>query len=485
MKRLLIYLALVLLIMPLKAQKRDSKSVAMVGATTTIAEGIYAVGYNPALLAFQKDKPFMLQLGGLDFGMGNNYISMAGMSTLSGDTLDNDEKTFIINRLQNSGGLAFNVNGQIALPGINFTSGNMAVTSNIMYFSSYTLPAGMARLMLEGNASNPVIDMTLNYEIMAVSETAFSFAIPFESFALGLSLKYLQGLLYMGIDPDSSQANFVTTPTSVYGSGRYYLRSGVGGSGYALDIGLATKDLNGMRFGVSLINALGMIKWNEPSSFKDILAGKDNKFGNSDDLWHLKWGGTPLTDSVSVVYTYSIDSLRADNLSSGSIFNSSSEVVYNLDEDNKPKPFNVRYPAIFRIGGSYRKDDLLISSDLTTGFEDRLYTNSRWRWAIAAELYRFPLIPMRMGFAWEGLDRTELGMGVGFYGGPVMIDIGFAFKHGMWIHSMKGLNLSVGFTMTGFQGRQDKAKSAPSGPSPIPEDLLPSEDQKQDTTNGK
>ena len=115
MKRLLIYLALVLFIIPLKvkAQKRDSRSVAMVGATTTIAEGIYAVGYNPALLAFQKDKPFMLQLGGLDFGMGNNYISMAGMSALSGDTLDNDEKTFIINRLENSGGLAFNVNGQI------------------------------------------------------------------------------------------------------------------------------------------------------------------------------------------------------------------------------------------------------------------------------------------------------------------------------------------------------------------------------------
>ena len=66
---------------------------------------------------------------------------------------------------------------------------------------------------------------------------------------------------------------------------------------------------------------------------------------------------------------------------------------------------------------------------------------------------------MRMGFAWEGLDRTELGMGVGFYGGPVMIYIGLAFKHGMWIHSMKGLNLSIGFTMTGFQGRQDKAKA--------------------------
>ena len=140
--------------------------------------------------------------------------------------------------------------------------------------------------------------------------------------------------------------------------------------------------------------------------------------------------GTALTDSVSVIYTYSIDSLRADNLSSdgkGSIFKSKSEVVYNLDENNKPKPFNVRYPALFRIGGSYKKDDLLISSDLTTGFEDRLYTNSRWRWAIAAELYRFPAMPLRLGFAWEGLDRTEFGIGIGFYGGPVRIDIGFAF----------------------------------------------------------
>ena len=121
---------------------------------------------------------------------------------------------------------------------------------------------------------------------------------------------------------------------------------------------------------IDLINALGVIKWNSPSFFKDFLAGKDNKMGNSDDIWNLKWDGTALTDSVSVIYSYSIDSLRANNLSSdgkGSIFNSTSEVVYNLDENGKPKPFNVRYPALFRIGGSYKKDDLLISSDLTTG----------------------------------------------------------------------------------------------------------------------
>jgi len=446
-----------LLSLGLFAQKRDPRSVAMAGATSTSADGIYAVGFNPGLIAFQKEKPFMLQLGGLDFGISNNYLSMAAMNTLSGDTLDSDEKSAIINRFQSRGGLTLDLNAQVATPGINYASGNMALTSNILYMSSYALPAGMARLMLEGNANNPDVDMTLGFEIMGVHELGFSFAVPFESYAVGFTLKYLQGLFYMGIDPDSSSANLITTPSAVYGSGSYYLRQGFGGAGYGLDIGIATKEFNGYRFGVSLINAVGSIGWNKPSFIKDIID------------YPLKWDGEQLSDSVAVLYTYKIDSLRADNLSSGTIFTSSSKVVKNLDEDGKVKQFDIRYPAILRLGLSYKKDDLLISSDLTTGFENRLYANSRWRWAIGVELYRFPTMPLRMGFAWEGMDRTELGLGAGFHGGPVMIDFGFSFRNGMWIHSMKGLNLSLGFTMTSFKGRKDNKDDLKNGPSPIPQ----------------
>jgi hypothetical protein len=460
-----IYIYLMLLI-ALFGQKRDPRSVALAGATTTIADGIYAVGFNPGLIAFQKEKPFMLQLGGIDFGLGNNYLSMAAMNTLSGDTLDSDEKTTIINRFKSRGGFTFDLFGQLATPGLNYASGNMVLTSNILYMSSYSLPAGMARLMLEGNANNPDIDMTLGLEIMSVHELGFSFAVPFESYAVGFTLKYLQGLFYMGIDPDSSSANFITTPSAVYGSGSYYLRQGFGGSGYGLDIGIATKEFNGMRFGVSLINAVGSIGWNKPSFIKDMID------------YPLKWDGEQLSDSVAVLYTYQIDSLRADNLSSSTIFTSSSKVVKNLDENGKVKQFNIRYPAILRFGLSYKKNDLLISSDLITGFENRLYANSRWRWAIGVESYRFPSMPLRMGFAWEGMDRTELGLGAGFYGGPVMIDFGFSFRNGMWIHSMKGLNLSLGFTMTSFKGRKNKKDELKSGPSPTPEKSLPGEDKK-------
>ena len=72
--------------------KRDPRSVALAGTYTTIADGIFAVGYNPALLAYQQEKPFMLQLAGFDFGVVGNYLSLSNLYNLSGDTLSNIEK---------------------------------------------------------------------------------------------------------------------------------------------------------------------------------------------------------------------------------------------------------------------------------------------------------------------------------------------------------------------------------------------------------
>ncbi len=465
MQKLLIYL--LLFAVSTGQVKRDPRSVGLAGSYTTIADGVFAVGYNPALLAYQVDKPFMLQVGGLDLGVLGNYLSLAGMNSLSGDTLNQEEKDAILNRLDRSGGLSYYTDVHLALPGLNYASGNMALTSNLVVMADYKIPAGLARLMLEGNADNPNVDLTFRYEIMGVNEFGFSFAVPYESFAAGVTLKYLQGMFYLGVDPDSSHAEFITTPLAVYGSGKYYLRQGIGGSGFGVDIGLASKNINGWRFGFSIINAIGSISWNKPSFIKDILAGKDGAFGNSDDLFHFTWGGEILSDSVSVLYTYSIDSLRADNLSSSSLMTSSSTLVPNLGSDGKPKQFKTNYPALLRFGVSRRKDDLLISSDLVTGFENRLFARAAWKWSIGAELYRFPGMPLRIGFAWAGMDNTELGMGFGYHKGPMIFDVGFAFRNGVWIHTMKGFNLSLGLTVTSFKSRKEKAPSA--GPAPEPE----------------
>ncbi len=446
--------------------KRDARSVALAGAYTTVADGIFSVGYNPALLAYQKDKPYQLQAFGTDFGFAGNYISLSNLNALSGDTIEQSQKDQLFRYLENSGGLTFYTDMHMPLPFMNYSSGNMAITSNMMVMGDFKLPTGLLRLMLEGNANNPSIDLTLKYEIMGVNEFGFSFAVPFDGFALGVTAKYLQGLFYLGVDPDSSKASLETSVLAMYGSGKYLIRQGIGGSGLGMDLGFITTEYNGWRAGLSVINAVGSISWNKPSVMKDILAGSDNVYGNEDDLFHFTWGGETLNDSMAISYTFNIDSITATSLSSDSLFTSESNVVKNLDADGKLKDFVINYPALFRVGVSKRTDDYIISSDLVASFEDRFYARQGWKWSVGFELHRFPAVPLRIGFAWGGSDLLELGLGFGFHKGPIIFDMGFAFRNGLWIHTMKGFNLSTGLTITGLGGRSsgDEALTGPAPP---------------------
>ena len=72
MKRIFLYCSIFIMVqnIVLGQIKRDPRSVAMANAYGTIADGFFAVGYNPAMLAYQQDKPFMLQLFGVDMGIG-------------------------------------------------------------------------------------------------------------------------------------------------------------------------------------------------------------------------------------------------------------------------------------------------------------------------------------------------------------------------------------------------------------------------------
>ena len=48
----------------------------------------------------------------------------------------------------------------------------------------------------------------------------------------------------------------------------------------------------------------------------------------------------------------------------------------------------------------------------------------------------------------------------------VMFDLGFAFRNGMWLHTMKGFNFSFGITVVGKD--KDSKKSDKEGPLPKP-----------------
>lgn len=433
--------------------KRDPVMVSLGGAYTTLADGIYAVGVNPANLAYQHDKPFMWQMGTLNFGIVNNFFSLENTMGLSGKNLEaqgQKGKNEIYDQVRD--GLRFSSDLHLALPALNYASGNMAITNDLVTVNDVVMPFGIFKLLLEGNKIGEPLDLEYSRESMWLLEHAFSFAVPTDKFSWGVSFKFLQGLIYMGTDPDSSYTLLTTDTTAFHMKARYFMRHGVGGYGAAVDLGFASKEINGWRVGFSLINALGTIEWNQPSALTDLL-------GVSDTTGFFKWGGKEVPRGYAMVHEISADSLTIEKLSRGKwsdLFVEKKTIVKDVDKDGNPRAFKVRYPALLRMGFSKRLDeDVLIAGDLVSGFANRLGVHQQWKMSAGLQFNRFKSFPMRIGYMYGGRYLKELGIGAGLHTGPLIFDFALAFRNGVWIHSMKGVSVSFGVALTSFRSRKD------------------------------
>tara|TARA_B100000315_G_scaffold106631_1_gene97821 strand:- start:1901 stop:3400 length:1500 start_codon:yes stop_codon:yes gene_type:complete len=471
--------------------KRDPRMVSLGGAYTVLADGIYAVGVNPANLSYQHDKPFMWQMFTLNYGLLNNFFSLENYTKYNGANLERENeklKTEFFNEIGD--GLRFTMDSHMALPALNYTAGNMAFTSDFVMIGDIKIPKDMFHLILKGNPLNRPLDLTLGYEVMGLTEYGFSFAVPYDKFSWGATIKFLQGFFYLGIDEEESLANIVTDTTAFYGSVRYLLRQGIGGSGYGLDLGFTFKEFDGWRVGFSLINAVGRIYWNRPSITKDLLGVDGNKgifsykgqdvidgasilyVGSIDSvsgtkLENIEFSELFIDDTNGVVIQVVLDSDESITLPNGQVVEPDETVIIkledwkNIPENDKEKfktgeKFSIRYPAIFRFGVSKQVDkDFLVAADLVAGFQDRLFVQKQWKLSMGLKFTRFPGFPLRIGFSWGGRYSKELGMGFGVYKGPVMFDFALSLRNGLWIHTMKGIGISMSLSLTGLKGRGD------------------------------
>ena len=72
MKNIIVLLLLIPLLF--SQSKRDPRAVALAGSYTTIANGIFSVGYNPGLIGLQHNNPLTIQAFQLDFGMSGKFF---------------------------------------------------------------------------------------------------------------------------------------------------------------------------------------------------------------------------------------------------------------------------------------------------------------------------------------------------------------------------------------------------------------------------
>ncbi len=442
--------------------KRDPRVVALAGTYTTIADGVFCVGYNPGAIGLQQNRPFTIQAFGLDIGILGNFFSIENIASYSGDTLSRSDKDAMFDELNRTNGLTFFVDSHMPLPFLNISKGNWAFSANNVILQNYRLPIGILELFFYGNEAKPKLDLEINYEIVGLNEYGFSFGIPFKNMSWGVTAKYLQGLFYLGIDDDSTEAFLKTEDIGIFGKGDFLIRQGVGGSGFALDVGVVSRPNNGWKFGVSMINIIGTITWNRSGGTNErkSLNPLASKF------YPFAFGGDTLDLNESIRYTFNIDTIRADKLGDDSLFTTETTFFVDTLKGGKRPVFETRYPATFRMGISKQMEKVLFASDLVAGFEDKFYAQKLWKWSLGVEWTQVPMVPMRIGFAWGGSGNQELGMGFGVKKGPVMVDFGFAFRNGIWLNTMKGFNLSFGATFIGQGKKNNDEESNLKGPSP-------------------
>lgn len=426
----------------------------MAGAITSNAQGIHSIGFNPARLAFS-EKDLSINLGGIGFGLLNNFLSVAQYNNVNGADFEDPISEDYVNKDDflasiPEEGMQIITNFHIPTPGINWARGTTAFSSDIIIYGNFSLPKALFEVMLEGNPINQRLELPLDDEIMGVGEWGFSFAMPQGNMAFGVTLKYLQGLFYLGVDQDSSGGYFLTADSGFFGEGRYLVRQAVGGSGIGLDLGFATAEVDGLSFGISLINAFASIKWNRPSITKDL-------FGDA------LQGLMPWGEKEYFLYTYEINGVTAEDLlGSGdldSLFVKDSYTVFEHPDSGlvraegrdlssfEPSPFVTNYPTTLRIGVTKRVENVgIFSLDLLTGFEDRFWSSRGWQISAGMELQPTPTLPIRLGYRYGGPDISMIGMGIGIHKGPIQFDLGVALHNGIWIHTMKGITLAFSAT---------------------------------------
>lgn len=429
----------------------DARGLGLCNAYTVSSRGISAVGYNPANLGYTEDLTFSADL--LDFKITgyNNFLSLALFNQYfsgdrNGDPIDLEEnvpgsdqtrKEFLLSKLSENG-FVFGTAVSVPLPVLNVSVGNYAFTSGVEYYSQNSLPLGMFEMVLNGNQIGKSLDLSTTQDLLMVTNFGFSFAIPFEKYNIGATIKYLSGIGFAAID--SSGGAFSTRRTGLQSDSFYRYTRAIGGNGLAIDLGFNTRKMNEWQFGVAINNVVGFINWGNDDNFIAKNIGIFEAVVPIRDLLGISSDSSAF--SASTLYTMDMDQVNV----AATLANSDS--LFKFNEQDVPKPDSIRlnYPAVFRIGGSYQfKEDFIVMADLSAGLDDYYFASRSWRMALGVEWIRLGMVPIRSGMAFGGLYGKEASIGTGLHLLWFDADLALKLLGGMSFTTAEGIEFAMSF----------------------------------------
>lgn len=378
------------------------------GAWTAASRGLEAINWNPANLAI--GKPHNVFVGAdLVAGLQNNAFSLDHYNQYTGALITQDDKDFLLSEIPDEG-LVLDTYTQISAFGVAI--GPFALSMQGLGGAQGTIDKDLFELLFNGNELDHVysLDNTTasGYALMA---TTLTYALPiytnFEyQLSGGLNYRFLRGFYDFNVESMTGGLNTDLSGFEI--DAEAYAVTAEGGSGHAVDFGLALQAPRGWTFGFAVSNLNSNITWNDNPERHHFMV---------------------LGDSLSAA-TENIDDRITD-----------ADTTYSIGS------YETSLPKVMRFGASNTWRYLDYAVDLVKGFDnqpgasDNLALNLGTQWNLTGWL------KPRLGLGFGGLYGRHAAIGMGIHAGPVHLDWALANRGRIFPGDAKGLAVGIGLSL--------------------------------------
>ena len=363
----------------------SARSVGMGGAFTAVARNIDAVGWNPANLGLKSDRKFSVGILSVGAGVRTNGFSRGNYDKYNGKRLTEDDKRAILSDIPDEG-LELDFGVEASALGVSYDA--YAFQVGAWAAGEVTVPKAPFELLLFGNELNRTYRLDqADGEGWGVTYVSFSGARFLKilnihdhivRLSVGGTLKYLKGFGYGEVVESSGY--ILTEEHRLQLEGRVIDRRAEGGSGFALDLGVAGAMDEHWTFGLGLIN-LGKMSWKD--------------------------------ETIRDESTFSADTLYVTKFTEEEEF----EDVVEHDHTKYPvASFGTTFPAFLRLGVAYSGiEKLLLAGDYEQGLTEAPGVTTTPRISAGAEYRPIKWFAARTGLTLGGRSGIEgaLGFGLG------------------------------------------------------------------------
>jgi len=421
----------------------DARSSSMAGAYTAISDGLYSIGVNPANLSMGRGIELIMPLPLPSFSSmaGSNFFSLSDYNYYfssytidrygkkQGRYLSEADKENLIELFSKGGGIQLNLFVRYfalsVTPSEKF--GTLAFSISDQIAAGSKIPTGLVELLFKGNPPNSRYNFNdAEFKAWWLRKYSFSYSKKFKisdqkSINAGLSLNFINGLFYAGLDEIDSEF-YTDSLGRIHGKAIYRAKSAFSpnfgikydfennspteenisafpepaGTGIGIDIGINYRHNKAFTFAFAVTD-IGNIKWNKRTA----------QF-NVNRLVYL--------DDVS-------EEAQRDSLTN----------LFSTDSAGKPvDKFSTPLATTLRLGASIDlsnlfdlRNKLLISGDFVQGLNKMPANSTSPRISIGIEWMPFKsFLTLRSGIALGGWAKFLWGLGFGFDFGLFEINAG-------------------------------------------------------------